>query len=179
MKYTRFEELPSWKAAVELADRVYDLTRKRFFAQPGDLRDQLCRASLSISNNITEGFERGSTAELLAFLYIARGSAGEVRSMFRFTLRQLDKAAAQPESEISHLKSEISDLIPLAESCSRQIRAWADSLQNSDIKGQRHLNDQSRRDYESDKRAAAFRREIRQRFREEHPELFPDDPDGA
>lgn len=104
--------------------------------------------------------------------------------MFRFTLRQLDRATRLPESEIpyakseiSDLKSEISDLIPLAESCSRQIRGWADSLQNSDIKGQRHLNDQTRHAYDSDKRAAAFRREIQQRFRQEHPELFPDSSD--
>ena len=186
MKYTRFEDLPSWNAAIDLADRVYDLTRRRFFAQPGDLCDQLRRASLSVSNNIAEGFERGSTAELLAFLYIGRGSAGEVRSMFRFTLRQLDRAAHLPESEISdfkseisNVKSEISDLIPLAESCSRQIRAWADSLQNSDIKGPRHLNDQTRQAYDSDRRAAAFRREIQQRFREDHPELFPDNSDDS
>ena len=75
MKYERFEDLPVWQAAIELAVRVYDLTKDKFFNQPGDLRDQLRRASLSVSNNIAEGFERGSTAELLAFLYIARGPA--------------------------------------------------------------------------------------------------------
>jgi four helix bundle protein len=179
MKYERFEDLPVWKAAIDLAERVYRLTRRRFFAQPGDLRDQLRRAALSVSNNTAESFERGSTAELLAFLYIARGSAGEVRSMLRFTLRLLDSAEVAPslhESEISNLKSEISDILPLAESCSRQIRAWADSLQNSDIKGQRHLTDQSRRQYDSSKRADAFQREIQQRFRQAHPELFPDPP---
>jgi four helix bundle protein len=186
MKYERFEDLPVWKAATGLAERVYRLTRCGFFAQPGDLRDQIRRAVLSVSNNIAEGFERGSTAELLAFLYIARGSAGEVRSMLRFTLGLLDSA----ESEISNLKSQISDLkfeisdlrsqvsalIPLAESCSRQIRAWADGLQNSDIKGQRHLTDKTRRQYDSGKRAAAFQREIQERFRQSHPELFPDPP---
>jgi four helix bundle protein len=187
MKYERFEDLPVWKAAAGLAERVYRLTRRGFFAQPGDLRDQIRRAALSVSNNIAEGFERGSTAELLAFLYIARGSAGEVRSMLRFTLGLLDSAAVEsglPESEISDLKFEISDLksqisalIPLAESCSRQIRAWADSLQNSDIKGQRHLNDTTRREYDSGKRAAAFQREIQERFRQSHPELFPDQSD--
>jgi four helix bundle protein len=179
MKYERFEDLPVWMAAIELADRVYRLTRRRFFAQPGDLRDQLRRAALSVSNNIAEGFERGSTAELLAFLYIARGSAGEVRSMLRFTLGVLNSAEVLPglpESEISNLRSDISDIIPVAESCSRQIRGWADSLQNTEIKGQRHLSDRTRREYDSRKRAAAFQREIQQRLRQAHPELFPDSP---
>jgi four helix bundle protein len=187
MKYERFEDLPVWKSAIELAERVYRLTRRRFFAQAGDLRDQIRRAALSVSNNTAEGFERGSTAELLAFLYVARGSAGEVRSMLRFSLRLLNSAEVAPglpESEISDLRSEISDLrseiaalIPLAESCSRQIRAWADSLQNTDIKGQRHLSDQTRRQYDSGKRAAAFQQEIQRRFRQSHPEFFPDPPD--
>ncbi len=188
MKYERFEQLPVWRAAVDLAEQVYAATRHRFFAQPGDLRDQLRRAALSISSNIAEGFERGSTAELLAFLYIARGSAGEVRSLLQFALRLL--AGAEParprppeisnlKSEISNLKSEISNLIPLAESCSRQIRAWADSLQNSDIQGQRRLTHQTRRQYEDGRRAAAFERDLRERFRQAHPELFPDSPEDT
>jgi four helix bundle protein len=87
MEYERFEDLPVWKTGIELALGVYRLTKDRFFEQPGDLCDQLRRASLSVSNNTAEGFERGSTAELLAFLYIARGSAGETRSMLRFVER--------------------------------------------------------------------------------------------
>ena len=59
-------------------------------------------------------------------------------------------------AEANHLRSEISNLMSLAESCSRQIRAWADSLPNSPIKGQRHLNDQSRAVFEADRRAEAF-----------------------
>jgi four helix bundle protein len=164
MKYERFEDLPVWKTAIDLAHGVFALTRDRFFAQSGDLCSQLRRASLSVSNNIAEGFERGSTAELLAFLYIARGSAGETRSMLRF---------AEGEEGTSHLKSQISDLIPLAESCSRQVRGWADSLQNTDIKGQRHLNDQSRADYEQQRRATAFQRRLAQSLHEAHPEIFP------
>jgi four helix bundle protein len=180
MKYERFEDLPVWKSAIELAERVYRLTRRRFFAQAGDLRDQMRRAALSVSNNTAEGLERGSTAELLAFLYIARGSSGEVRSMLRFSLHLLNSAEVTPglpEPEISNLRSEISAVIPLAESCSRQVRAWADSLQNTNIKGQRHLTDQTRRQYDSGKRAAAFQQEIQQRFRQSHPEFFPDLPD--
>src|SRR5688572_17637700 len=126
MKYDRFEDLPVWQAAVDLAHRVYAVTRDRSFRQEGDLCDQLRRAALSVSNNIAEGFERGSTAELLTFLYYARGSAGEVRSMMQFV-------DGEPGAE--HLQSQISDLKSLAESCSRQLRGWADSLQNSDIRG--------------------------------------------
>jgi four helix bundle protein len=181
MKYERFEDLPVWKTAIELAERIYVLTRHRFFSQPGDLRDQIRRSSLSVSNNIAEGFERGSTAELLAFIYIARGSAGESRSMLQFSLLLLrDPEMIQdiPQSEISNFKSQISDLIPIAESCSRQIRAWADSLQNSDIKGQRHLNEQSRNAYNTERRSLDFQQRMRDQFRENHPELFRGMEDG-
>jgi four helix bundle protein len=174
MKYDRFEDLPVSNKAIDLAENVYFLTQHRFYRQPGDLCDQMRRASLSVSNNIAEGFERGSTAELLFFLYIARGSAGENRSMLHFCLRLLERLAPQMlnQSEISNLKSQISDLIPVAESCSRQIRAWADSLQNSDIKGQRHLNEQSRNAYDAERRRMDFQERIREQFRQSHPELF-------
>ena len=76
--------------------------------------------------------------------------------------------------DTDHLKSEISNLKSLAESCSRQIRAWADSLQNTGIKGQRHLNDQSRTAYQQNQRAAAFQRRIAQSLHEARPEIFLD-----
>ena len=98
MKYERFEDLPVWNKAIDLTENVYFLTQHRFYSQPGDLCNQMCRASLSVSNNIAEGFERGTTAELLSFLYIARGSAGENRSMLRFSRRL--------KSQISNLKSQ-------------------------------------------------------------------------
>ena len=165
MKYERFEDLPVWQAAIELARKIYAHTRDKFYAQPGDLRDQIRRAALSVSNNIAEGFERGSTAELLAFLYIARGSAGEVRSMLRF---------ADGIPEAAHLQSQISDLKSLAESCSRQIRAWADHLQNTDIQGPRHLNDKTRARYEGEKTAAAFRADLTRRLHRALPHIYPD-----
>jgi four helix bundle protein len=164
MKYERFEDLPVWKAAIEMALCVYELTKDRFFNQSGDLKGQLRRASLSVSNNIAEGFERGTTAELLAFLYIARGSCGETRSMLLFTERF---------PGVEHLKSQISDIKLLAESCSRQIRAWADNLQNSDIKGQRHLNDRSRIIYQSSKSREAFERQLEETLRRARPQDYP------
>lgn len=76
MKYDRFEDLPVWKAAIELAIQIHGMTAKAPFRGRFSLRDQIERAAVSISNNIAEGFERGTTQELLTFLYIARGSAG-------------------------------------------------------------------------------------------------------
>jgi four helix bundle protein len=166
MKYERFEDLPVWQAAIELAVRVYELTKDPFFNQPGDLRGQLRRSSLSVSNNIAEGFERGTTAELLAFLYISRGSCGETRSMLLFTERF---------PEAAHLKSELSNLKALAESCSRQIRAWANGLQNSDIKGQRHLNNQARIVYQGNKRREAFEKQLEETIRKARPQDYPPD----
>src|ERR1039458_4675742 len=111
------------------------MTEKPAFARRHSLRDQIERAAVSVSNNIAEGFERGTTQELITFLYIARGSAGEVRSML---------CLCERVSAFGDLKSEISNLKSQAESISRQLRGWADSLQNADIKGQRYLTDKTR-----------------------------------
>jgi four helix bundle protein len=164
MKYERFEDLPAWRAAVDLGLRIYAVTRDRFFAQAGDLRSQLRRAALSVSNNIAEGFERGTTAELISFLYIARGSAGEVRSMLCFVERS-------PDSD--HLQSQISNLKSLAENCSRQIRGWTDHLQNSSIKGQRHLNDGERHRHMARKEADDFQRQLAANLHRALPHIYP------
>src|SRR5207237_8997207 len=81
MKYTRFEELPVWKDAIELAVRTFALTARPCFRRLAGTRNQLENAVVSISNNIAERFERGTTNELLNVIYISRGSAGETRSM--------------------------------------------------------------------------------------------------
>ena len=135
MKYKRFEDLPVWKDAIELAVRTFALSAKPCFRGHSGTRNQLENAVVSISNNIAEGFERGTTQELLTFIYISRGSAGETRSMYCLVERL---------PEFLDLRSEISDLKSKAESISRQLRAWADSLQNSGIKGQRYLTEKSR-----------------------------------
>src|SRR5688572_15444671 len=160
MTYKRFEDLPVWQEGIRLAEAVYDLLEASENRISFSFRDQLERAALSISNNIAEGFERGTTAELLAFIYIARGSAGEVRSMLCL-LYQRPKWA--------NLKSEISNLKSVAESCSRQLRAWAESLQNSEIKGPRHLNNKLRGRSESQQRAAAMQQKLLANLPVDHP----------
>jgi len=151
MKYTRFEELPVWNSAIDLGVQIYGFTSKPAFKGQYSLCDQIERATVSISSNIAEGFERGTTQELISFLYIARGSAGEVRSQ----LCLIERLPA-----FSDFKSEISDLKSVAESISRQLRGWADSLQNSKIPGQRYLTEKARR---ADK-AARDRQEFLERL---------------
>ncbi len=164
MTYDRFEDLPVWQKAAELYELTEDLLASPAFHVTRGFCDQLDRAALSVSNNIAEGFERGTTNELLAFLYIARGSAGEVRSMLCLKERRARQAGWTDD-----LKSQISNLKATAESCSRQLRAWADSLQNSDIKGQRHLNRKTREQDEQKRRAAAFGEELLHRLPAWHP----------
>ncbi|MGO9271612.1 MAG: four helix bundle protein [Terriglobia bacterium] len=136
MKYERFEQLPVWQAAIDLAAAVYAMTEKPPFRRHHSLRDQIERAAVSVSNNIAEGFERGTKQELLTFLYIARGSAGEVRSML--CLLEKIPVFAELESGILNLKSSV-------ESISRQLGAWVRTLRDSDIKGERYVNEKTRR----------------------------------
>jgi len=136
MKYDRFEQLPVWQAAIDLAAQVYEFTAKPEFKNRYSLRDQIERAAVSVSNNISEGFERGTKQELLTFLYIARGSAGEVRSM----LCLLEKIPL-----FSDLESDILNLKPSAESISRQLGAWARTLRDSENKGERYVSEKTKR----------------------------------
>ena len=151
MQYRRFEDLPVWREAVELARSMYEFTDLDSFRPHPGLRDQLERAALSVSNNIAEGFERGTTNELLAFLYIARGSAGEVRSMMR---------VLQTWDRFGNHKSQISNFINQSEKISKQLYGWIESLKNSEIPGQRRLDDKARNLYASKKEQEQFLEEL-------------------
>jgi hypothetical protein len=95
----------------------------------------------------------GRRNELLAFLYIARGSAGEVRSML---------CVMESMATLSDLKSVISELKALAESISRQLRGWAQHLQDTPIRGQRHVTAKSRQTDQSRRERDEFLRELEQ-----------------
>ena len=151
MKYKRFEELPVWQDAIKLAVRIYDLTARPVFKGYYSLKDQLERAGVSVSNNIAEGFERGTTQETLTFLYISKGSAGETRSVLCLTERL---------QRFQDLISEITDLKSRSENISRQLRAWCNSLQNTDIRGQRYLTEKSRRQATEAREREEFLKEL-------------------
>jgi four helix bundle protein len=152
MQYKRFEEVPVWQDSTDAAVMIFELTEDPAFRNKGDIANQIQRAGLSMSNNIAEGFERGTTQELITFLYYARGSAGEVRSIL---------AVCQRIKAFAHLQASILALKSKAESISRQLRGWADSLQNTDIRGPRYLNKKSRAGYEQGKRADAFMEKLK------------------
>jgi four helix bundle protein len=151
MRYRRFEDLPVWNSAIELAVQVYELTSKPQFKSRYSLRDQIERAAVSVSNNIAEGFERVTNNELLAFLYIARGSAGEVRSMICLFERI---------PELRELRADFPGIKTKAESCSRQLKAWTKSLQDSDLKGKRHVNSRSKRQDQAARERDEFIKEL-------------------
>lgn len=151
MKYARFEELPVWREAFALFRDLDILLTPRRGSCPGDLHNQIMRAAISISNDIAEGFELGTTQQLITFLYTARGSAGEVRSMLHL-MDELER--------FRDLRSETSDLRSRAKSISRQLRGWADSMQNTEHKGQRYITDTTRAESERKARADAFLRHL-------------------
>ena len=109
-KFNSFEDILSWKKSREFNKLIYLLTAREIFKKDFDFVRQIRRASLSISSNIAEGFERNTDKEFIHFLYIAKASAGEVRSQLylAFDLEYIEEA--EFEKSISDV-SEISKLI--------------------------------------------------------------------
>jgi four helix bundle protein len=120
----QFEDLPVWKAGRELVKRVYAATRREAFARDCGLCDQIQRAAVSVPSNVAEGHERGSTQDLIQFLFYAKGSAGEVRSQL-YNAEDLNYLPAERAEAIRHLCVDIA--------C--QLSAWIQSMQTPDFRG--------------------------------------------
>ncbi len=158
MKYKQFEDLPVWNTAIDLAVRVFDLTSTGCVSRYSGFKNQLERCVVSISNNIAEGFERGTHEELLTFLYIARGSTGETRSM----LSLLEKLIRNDER-----LPQINELKELTLSVTRQLNAWLDSLKKTKAVGHRHQTPERKESMENSRRRDEFLAYL-QRVQEEH-----------
>lgn len=78
--FRRFEEIKAWQKARELTREIYQLTSYDKFSKDFSLKDQICRASVSIMANIAEGNGRKTNKDFASFLVIAHGSAAEVQS---------------------------------------------------------------------------------------------------
>jgi four helix bundle protein len=81
-KARRFEDLWIWQQARELVKEIYEDFRTGVPSKDFGFRDQIQRAGISIMNNLAEGFERSTDADFARFLDLAKGSCGEVRSLY-------------------------------------------------------------------------------------------------
>lgn len=104
VKIEQFEDIIAWQKSQELALMLYKLLRN---CRDADFRSQIQRAAVSVSNNIAEGYERRGDRELRKFLYISKGSCGEVRSMLYLALK-LDYISNAEFNKLNDLATEIS-----------------------------------------------------------------------
>ena len=123
-RFERFEDMDIWQQARGVTKAIYFHSQHGGFARGFGLRDQIRRAAVSIMSNIAEGFERGPNKEFIQFLYIAKGSSGEVRSQLyvAFDLGYIDKDTFETIR---------ADLLSL----SKQISGFIQYLQSSPMRG--------------------------------------------
>ncbi len=113
----KFEDLICWQRARELTKLIYQISRSRNF--DAGLANQIQRAAISVMSNVAEGFDRGTRQELINYLFIAKGSSGEVRcqlyaaydigyidiSTFQNGLKLTDECSRLIQSFITKVKS--------------------------------------------------------------------------
>ena len=107
MKIEKFEDIIAWQKSKELTIDIY---RQFKNCKDFSFRDQIQRATVSIMNNIAEGFERRGDKEFKHFLFIAKGSCGEVRSMLYLAL-ELKYLSKEDFKKFHNLSIEISKLL--------------------------------------------------------------------
>ena len=106
----RFEDIKAWQAARELVLAVYRVSGRGKFEKDFGLRDQIQRASVSVMANIAEGFERSSDREFHRFLYMTKGSAGEVRSHL-FAARDLGYVTSDEFDDLRARSEEVAKVL--------------------------------------------------------------------
>jgi four helix bundle protein len=107
MAIDRFEDSIAWQKSKVLCIEVY----KSFdMIKDFGFKDQIQRAAVSVMNNIAEGFERKSNKEFAHFLYIAKGSCGEVRSKL-ILAKELNKISDEVHKTLTSLAEEVSKII--------------------------------------------------------------------
>lgn len=111
-------------------------------------RDQIQRAAVSVVSNIAEGFERGTKPEFINYLYIAKGSAGEVRAQLYVAL------------DIGYVNMEtFKDLNGLAQECSKLIQSFTEKVKMGSRVGTQY-------------KAMEKLDDARELFRQTNPEMY-------
>ena len=101
--YSSFEDLEVYKASIKFIGSVYKLLELNPLKKDFAMVDQIRRATISISNNISEWFERETDKELIRFLYFAKGSAGEVRNLFNV----MEEIGYFDKEQLAELKNDV------------------------------------------------------------------------
>ena len=129
--YMAFEETKIWQESRKLVNSIYlAIQSSTAFSQDYALGNQIKRAAISIPSNIAEGFERSTNKELIHFLFIAKGSAGEVRTQLWLA------------SDLNYLnKKELDALIDKVKTISKMIQGMINYLQKSEMKGTKYHNE--------------------------------------
>ena len=128
----RFEDLLCWRKSRELTSAVYEALRT---CRDRGFTDQIQRASVSVMSNIAEGFESGTRDMFVRYLYIAKGSAGEVR------------AQLYAGHDIGYLNVEIfKDLKMKAEECSRLVSSFINAVKSSEYSGLQRKHEPTKRE---------------------------------
>ena len=129
MQIKSFEDFEIWQEARHLTREIYTLSKAPKFSKDFGLRDQMQRAAVSIMSNIAEGFERGGNQEFVQFLYIAKGSCGEVRSQLYVALDQ------------EYVDQRVADkLLIILKRLSVMIKHLIDHLKRSGMRGPKYGN---------------------------------------
>jgi len=107
MTIQRFEDIIAWQKSKQLSLLIYNVFDN---CKDYNFKDQIQRAGVSVMNNIAEGFERKSDKEFKQFLFIAKGSCGEVRSML-YLAKDLEKITKANFNVLFNLSEETSKII--------------------------------------------------------------------
>ncbi|GHB67136.1 four helix bundle protein [Persicitalea jodogahamensis] len=106
-KYQSFEDLIVWKQGMELCIEVYKSMKE---CRDFGFRDQIQRAAVSIPSNIAEGFERQTDKEFVQYLFIAKGSCGEVRTQL-YLAAELEHLQKPQAGELVNKAKKLSSMI--------------------------------------------------------------------
>ena len=78
--YKDFQDLPVWKIAMNVSTEIFNVTENLPRKEDYGLTSQIRRSSLSISDNIAEGFGRQHKLDKSKFYIYSRGSAYETKN---------------------------------------------------------------------------------------------------
>jgi four helix bundle protein len=110
MKIIRFEDLDVWKEATSLAVDIYGISMDGKLSKDFGLLDQIRKSAVSIASNIAEGKERETVPEFIRFLYIAKGSAGELRTQI-YIAQQIGYLEREKYDELKARAEKISGML--------------------------------------------------------------------